>query len=101
MDFGILGPPPRLNSHRYQKLLKSIQEYGGVFACRGAEWDVLKCPHFDDAFALPALPMHSGADDHVVMVNETKIRESFLNLFVSVFTDYREFLIRGQVKFYF
>ena len=61
------------------------------------DWEGLRHATFDNAFQLPALPVNVYDGSHASFeIDETKIRGTFLNYFVSTLVNYRSYLVRGE-----
>ena len=100
LTFGSLGTPFRLPDHRHNKLLKGIQSAAPAFVSRDrayGDWITRRLPFYDAAYDIPVLPEFMDDAENVGhLVDERSVRESFLNFFVSVLVNYRDFLVRDE-----
>ena len=97
IDFGSLGPPPRLPERRRKKLYTDLVAMAGTpcFDQRPADWNESVQPYYDSAFKMSIRPDMANVDDdeEADEIDDKAIRGVFLKFFVSILQNYRKFLV--------
>eukprot|EP01138_Halocafeteria_seosinensis_P002458 gb/GECG01002515.1/.p1 GENE.gb/GECG01002515.1/~~gb/GECG01002515.1/.p1 ORF type:complete len:1183 (+),score=122.67 gb/GECG01002515.1/:1-3549(+) len=90
-------PVAKLPSKQHAKLIKALRARAYVFANRQSDWERNRLPFFDMAFPYCPRPCDVGDNESdPPKISDTdwyEVRASFLRLWLSLFINYRRFLV--------
>ena len=115
LDLGSEGPALALPETLRKRLMQHLRTHAPIFDKRSAAWKTQRLPLFDDAFCSLtdhssrqiAVPVRTGtrrppsgklviaSHGSVTLCHERKVRAGFLNFFVGLLHNYRQYLIHG------